>query len=182
MPGDRPERQTDDDGGDQGCDDGEHQDRRGVLENAPNFAGERRLEDEQRQEDVDERLGAQRQVGEQLDDVADAGRERAVHQNARSRADRRADHGEEHDRRQSQPLRQRLAEGHDHQQTREYGQNDDDIDHLFKSAPALARPGFGALRIFGFRICLSMMARPGGALVTRSPRLAQAFDQRRRVQ
>ena len=52
-------------GGDDGRDDREHQDRRGVLENAPNVAGERRLEDEQRQEDVNERLGAERQIGEQ---------------------------------------------------------------------------------------------------------------------
>ena len=56
--------------------DREHQDRRGVLENAPHVAGERRLEDQQRQEDVDERLGAERQVGEQPDDLAEPRRQR----------------------------------------------------------------------------------------------------------
>ena len=99
------------------------------------------LEDEQREEDVDERLGTQRQIGEQPVDLDEPARKRAVQQNARDRADRRADHGEEHDRRQPQPARERLAESHDDQQAREYGQNDDDIEHLLAVGASAPRPG-----------------------------------------
>ena len=73
TPGERPQRQADDGGGDKGRDDRQHEDRRRVLEDAAHVAGERRLEDEQRQEDVDEGLGAERQIGEQPDDLAEIG-------------------------------------------------------------------------------------------------------------
>ena len=62
----RPKRDADDRGRDERRDDREHQDRRRILEHAPHVAGERRLEDERRQEDVDQGLRPDRQIGEQL--------------------------------------------------------------------------------------------------------------------
>ena len=47
----------------------------------------------------------------------------------RHRADRRADRGEQDDRRETQPLGDRLAERHKHEQRREHGKDEDDIGH-----------------------------------------------------
>ncbi len=137
--GERPERQPDDRRGDQGGDHRQHEDRRRVLEDAPHVAGERRLEHQQRQKDVDEGLGAQRQIGEQPDELAEMARQRPVQQKAGDGAHGRADHGEEHDRRELQPFRERLAQRHHHQQRAEYCQDENDIDH--GSSAGRSRPG-----------------------------------------
>ena len=64
-----------------------------------------------------------------LADLAEAGRERRVQENARYGPDRDADHGEKHDRRKPQACRERLAHRHDHQQGRENAEDEDDIEH-----------------------------------------------------
>ena len=56
KPGEWPELQADDGGGDDCRDDRQHQDRRRVLEDAAHLAGEPSFEDQERQEDVNERL------------------------------------------------------------------------------------------------------------------------------
>jgi len=52
-----------------------------------------------------------------------------VQQDEGHSADSRADDSEKHDRRKLQADGQRLGERSDHQQTREYGQNQNDIEH-----------------------------------------------------
>ena len=61
---DRPQRHADHGRADDRGDDREHENRGGVLEHPPNVRGDGALEDEQRQKDVNEGLGADRQVGE----------------------------------------------------------------------------------------------------------------------
>ena len=76
CPEKRPERQADDADRRQRRDHREHQDRGGVLENPPHVARQRGFENQRRQENVDECIRAQRQLGEQPDDLADPGRKR----------------------------------------------------------------------------------------------------------
>ena len=127
--GDRPERDADHGGADDRRDDRQHQNRGGVLKHPPHVGGDRALEDQQRQKDVNKGLGADREVGEQRGDVVEAVGDRRVKQDDRHRADRHPDDGEEHHRRELQAHRHRLGDGDDHEQGREYGQKQDDIEH-----------------------------------------------------
>ena len=68
-----------------------------------------------------------------------------MQQKARDRADRRADHGEQHDRREPQPLRDRLAQRHHDQQRGEYGQDEDDVEHVYSVCASSCAPRTGAL-------------------------------------
>ena len=160
-PGERPERQAHDGGRDDCRDDRQHQDRSGVLEDAAHFAGKPGFEDQQREEEVNERLRAQRQIGEGAGDLAEPFRERAMDKNGRSRADRRADHGEEDDRRQPQPGGERLAERDDDEQAREHGQDENNIEHGFPGPLRLRAPHAPQRRHCRLRaFYLSIQGRP----------------------
>ncbi len=126
---DRPKRDADHGCADNCGDDREHENRGGVLEHPPHVGSDRSLEDKQRQKDVNKRLGADWQVGEQPCEVAEAGGEGRVHQDDRHRADRHPDNGEEHHRGDLEPDRHRLGDGDDHEQGRKDGQEQDDIEH-----------------------------------------------------
>ncbi len=159
----RPERKPDDRGGDQRRDHRKHEDRGGVLEDAPHVAGEGRLEHQERQEDVDEGLGAQRQIGEQPDELAEMARQGPMQQEAGDRAHRRADHGEEHDRRELQPFRERLAQRHDDQERPEHGQDEDDIEHGSSAGRSRRGTAQSAGSVGGARSACQPAGRSGGA-------------------
>ncbi len=143
--GDRPEGETDHCGADDGRDNRQHQNRGGVLKHPPHIGGDRALEHQERQKDVNEGLGADREVGEQRGDVVEAVGDRRVKQDAGHRPDRHPDDGEEHHRRELQAHRHRLGDGDDHEQGREYGQKQDDIDH--RGLCPTRSPPRGATRI-----------------------------------
>ena len=67
----RRQRKPDDDRGDDDRDDGEQQDRRGVLQHLRHFDRRGRLEEERWQQDVDERVGADRQARKHQRELAE---------------------------------------------------------------------------------------------------------------
>ena len=67
-------------------------------------------------------------------------RKRRVQQDEGHSADRHADDGEKHDRRKLQADGQRLGDRSDHQQTREYGQNQNDIEHWVLRSESVIAP------------------------------------------
>ena len=127
---------------DDGRDNGEHQDWSRVLEHPAHVDGDRALEHQERQENIDERLGAHRQVDENRRNAVEAIGDRRVQQDNGASADRHPDNREEHHRRELESHRDRLGDGDDDQQRCEYGQKDDDVEHGGQSPNRSAR--FGA--------------------------------------
>ena len=116
TPGERPEREADRGRGREHGDHGQHEDRRRVLDQAPDVDRQRGLEQQDRQEDVQEPARGDREVQDQGGDLVEGVGERRAQQNAGADADDHADHGEQHAVRQVEPGGERLQQPDQDQQ------------------------------------------------------------------
>ena len=115
-PRQRPERQPDHGGGHQDRDHRQQEDRRGILEHAPDVDRKRRLEQQRRQEDVQHLGRRDREVEDQLRDLVERVGQLGLQKEARDAADKDSDRREEHRGRQVQPSREGLQQADHHQQ------------------------------------------------------------------
>src|SRR5262249_29633621 len=119
-------------------DDREQQNRRCVLQRSAYISDDAGLEHEERQKDVNERLGTNWQVDKNIGKRIGAGGPAELGQDGRKAPQRHSDHPEKNRRRQLQIGRERLAKPDDNEQRRDDEQDKSGVDHQRRS---LLNPG-----------------------------------------